>query len=248
MKFRDGVNGLGADLIFSGESAEQAAFGDDIQNCLSFRRPQAGRLLNFRGRRRLGLGQQARSTNHNLLAIHTCLRASARQRLKISSLPLGYASTSGFFDDGFGKRCSELISTAAARAINSDSDAPATTAIPATAGEPRVSVPVLSNITMSSLRARSSASLSFTRRPFWAPRDVEMAITRGIASPKAWGQAMMRDGCGPDQRVLLVPREPPVGERNRARGDCDVKQNWRRHDRQGLACETKKLARRRRGA
>ncbi len=31
-----------------------------------------------------------------------------------------------------------------------------------------VSVPVLSKITMSKLRARSSASLSLTRRPFWA--------------------------------------------------------------------------------
>ena len=55
-----------------------------------------------------------------------------------------------------------------------------------------MSVPVLSKITMSKLRARSSASLSLTRRPFWAPSDVEIAITSGIASPRACGQAMMR--------------------------------------------------------
>ncbi len=81
--------------------------------------------------------------------------------------------------------CSELASTAAARAINSDSDVPGTATISDIAGDPRVSVPVLSNITMSKLRALSSASLSFTRRPFCAPSDVEMAITSGIASPNA---------------------------------------------------------------
>ena len=44
---------------------------------------------------------------------------------------------------------------------------------------PRVSVPVLSKMTRSRSRARSSASRSLTSRPFLAPREVEMAITRG---------------------------------------------------------------------
>ena len=41
-------------------------------------------------------------------------------------------------------------------------------------------------------RARSSASLSLTRSPFCAPSDVEIAMTRGIARPRACGQAMTR--------------------------------------------------------
>ena len=59
-------------------------------------------------------------------------------------------------------------------------------------GRPRVSVPVLSKITICTSRARSSAIRSFTRRPFWAPRLVLIAITSGIASPSAWGHAMTR--------------------------------------------------------
>jgi len=88
--------------------------------------------------------------------------------------------------------CSEVDSTAAARAIKSSSVLPGAATTSEIAGEPRVRVPVLSKMTMSRLRARSSASRSLTRSPFWAPSDVEIAITSGIASPRACGQAMMR--------------------------------------------------------
>ena len=53
-----------------------------------------------------------------------------------------------------------------------------------------VSVPVLSKITTSSSRARSSASRSFTSSPLRAPSEVEIAMTSGMARPSAWGQAM----------------------------------------------------------
>ena len=39
-------------------------------------------------------------------------------------------------------------------------------------------------------RIRSSARRSVTRMPARAEIDVEMAITSGIASPSAWGQAI----------------------------------------------------------
>jgi hypothetical protein len=48
----------------------------------------------------------------------------------------------------------------------------------------------LSKTTTSSSRARSSANRSRTRKPLRAARVVEMEITRGMASPSAWGQAM----------------------------------------------------------
>ena len=54
MKLVDGFKGLGPYLIFSAESAEQAPFGDDIENCLSVRCPRARRLLKLWGRLRLG--------------------------------------------------------------------------------------------------------------------------------------------------------------------------------------------------
>jgi hypothetical protein len=38
------------------------------------------------------------------------------------------------------------------------------------------------------------------RRPFCAPSDVEIAITSGIASPKACGQKMMSLGDLPSER------------------------------------------------
>jgi hypothetical protein len=40
------------------------------------------------------------------------------------------------------------------------------------------------------IASRSSASLSLTRSPFCAPSDVEIAMTSGIARPRACGQAM----------------------------------------------------------
>jgi hypothetical protein len=104
VKFRDGVQGLGTDLILNSESAEQSPSPDDIQNCLAFRCPSSGRLLNFWRHYSPGLDQQARSTDHNPLSIYNRTRPSACQCLKIPSLELGYTSALGFFDDGLGER------------------------------------------------------------------------------------------------------------------------------------------------
>ena len=88
----------------------------------------------------------------------------------------------GFFDDCLGKRVFGVDLNGSGKSDYFGFRRARHGRDPATAGEPRVSVPVLSNITTSRLRARSSASLSFTSRPFCAPSDVEMAITSGIAS------------------------------------------------------------------
>ena len=61
-----------------------------------------------------------------------------------------------------------------------------------TDGFPVVSVPVLSNTTTPTCRIRSSASRSLTKMPLRAAREVEIEITRGMASPRAWGQAITR--------------------------------------------------------
>ena len=68
-----------------------------------------------------------------------------------------------------------------------------------------VSVPVLSKMTVSSSRARSRASRSFTRSPFRAPRLVEIAITSGMARPRACGQAMTRTVAGGPSRKSPSP-------------------------------------------
>ena len=65
-------------------------------------------------------------------------------------------------------------------------------AIPESAERPLVRVPVLSKSTASMLRIRSRARRSFTRMPARAATEVEMLMTRGIASPSAWGQAITR--------------------------------------------------------
>ena len=64
----------------------------------------------------------------------------------------------------------------AARAIRSSSVVPGAAATPDTAREPRVRVPVLSKMTISRLRARSSASLSLTTFPLKIP-DVSSVLS-----------------------------------------------------------------------
>src|SRR5215831_511419 len=39
------------------------------------------------------------------------------------------------------------------------------------------------------------------------------------------GASNDEDGCRPDQRVLFVPRHPPVGESNRTRSERNVKED-----------------------
>ncbi len=87
--------------------------------------------------------------------------------------------------------CSESASTEAANPrTRSTSNDPGATSM--RMGWPFVSVPVLSKMTVSSSRARSRASRSLTSSPLRAPRDVLIAMTNGIARPRACGQAMTR--------------------------------------------------------
>ena len=67
---------------------------------------------------------------------------------------------------------------------------PAPAATPVTTWAPLVSVPVLSNRTVSTVRIRSSARRSLTRMPFFADTAVDSAITSGMARPRACGQAI----------------------------------------------------------
>ncbi len=70
------------------------------------------------------------------------------------------------------------------------SSSPSTASTPVTSGSPLVSVPVLSNRTARTVRIRSRAMRSLIRMPFLALTAVEIAITSGMASPRAWGQAI----------------------------------------------------------
>ena len=59
-----------------------------------------------------------------------------------------------------------------------------------TVGSPFVSVPVLSNSTVSTVRIDSSARRSVTSTPARAARSVAIEMTSGMARPRACGQAM----------------------------------------------------------
>ena len=59
-----------------------------------------------------------------------------------------------------------------------------------TVGFPSVIVPVLSNITVSTLCASSKASPLFISIPFSAPLPVPTIIAVGVASPSAQGHAI----------------------------------------------------------
>ena len=86
--------------------------------------------------------------------------------------------------------CSDSDSTPAAIRSTSSSDDPSAVDMATTRNSPSVSVPVLSKMTVSRLRASSSPRLSRTSRPLRAPSVVEIATTRGTASPSAWGHAI----------------------------------------------------------
>ncbi len=87
--------------------------------------------------------------------------------------------------------CSEPCSTAAARASTSSSvTSRPTTTTSVTLGRPTVSVPVLSNTTVSTLRRRSSAAALRISTPCSAPRPLATMMAVGVASPMAHGQAI----------------------------------------------------------
>ena len=90
----------------------------------------------------------------------------------------------------FARGCSLSASAAAASASTRWASCPPETETSDTVGSPLVSVPVLSNRTVSTVRMLSSASLSLTRTPPRAARSVAIDTTSGIARPRACGQAM----------------------------------------------------------
>ncbi len=112
--------------------------------------------------------------------------------------------------------CSLSASTAAASAqhvVRVEAGAGARST-PVTAWWPLVSVPVLSNSTASTVRIRSSASRSLTRMPAWAAIAVDSATTSGMASPRAWGQAITRTVTVRTTAVVGVAERRPDHERH----------------------------------
>ena len=86
--------------------------------------------------------------------------------------------------------CSEFFSTDAVNRKSSSSEPNETISL--TPNCPMVSVPVLSKTMVFMSFIISKAFLSLMRIPLFAVIDVDKATTRGIASPRAWGQAITR--------------------------------------------------------
>ena len=75
--------------------------------------------------------------------------------------------------------------------VAASTGAPSTIVTATTSGRPAVIVPVLSSTTVSTLRARWSASALRISTPMLAARPSPTMIAVGVASPRAHGQAMM---------------------------------------------------------
>src|SRR5690625_2786642 len=95
-----------------------------------------------------------------------------------------------------------------------------------TVGSPLVSVPVLSNATTSTPRIDSNANRSRINTPARAARSVEIAPTKGIANPNAWGHAITKTvttrpiaGPGwpmPTHTIAVSSAEPSANQNNQA--------------------------------
>ena len=90
-------------------------------------------------------------------------------------------------------------------------------ATPVTTCAPLVSVPVLSNSTVSIVRIRSRARRSLTRIPSRAATAVDSEITSGIASPRACGQAITSTVTVRTMASSTSPSSRPHDERDRRR-------------------------------
>ena len=87
--------------------------------------------------------------------------------------------------------CSLPWSRLAARRNTSLSENPPKPSARSKVGRPSVRVPVLSTISVSTLRRFSMAAASRNRMPLLAPRPVATMIDIGVARPSAQGQAMI---------------------------------------------------------
>ena len=177
------------------------------------------------GRTARRLGQQARAADHHEASIDSCLRAAAGERLKILRMRYGYTLTSGLFDDGLcqrvfgvgldgggsGKQCG-YRRAGSGRYCGDGGRA---------AGE------------RSGLIEDDDVQVAgtFQRQAVLHQESVLRAERGGDGNHQRNGEAQSvgagndQDGCGADQRMLLVAGEPPIGERHRARRDGDVKQD-----------------------
>ena len=97
-------------------------------------------------------------------------------------------------------------------------------ATPVTTWAPLVSVPVLSNSTVSIVRIRSRARRSLTRMPALADTAVDSEMTSGIARPRACGQAITSTVTVLTIGVVDVAGDAPGDERDDGGGDGDVEQ------------------------
>ncbi|MDT4855291.1 hypothetical protein FQZ97_896360 [compost metagenome] len=86
--------------------------------------------------------------------------------------------------------CALCACRAAAACSTASSSTPAAASITSSRGWPSVSVPVLSNATVSTLCAISSACASLIRTPCCAATPVPAMMAAGVARPSAHGQAI----------------------------------------------------------
>ena len=172
------------------------------------------------------LGEQARSADGHCRALDLRPGAAAGQRLEAGrgrdararepARPSTIARASG---------CSESASTAAASRQSAS-------ALAADVDEDRLALGQRAGLVeddgVAPSRARSSASRSLTSRPFRAPSEVEIAITSGIASPRACGQAITRTVAVRTSAPSGSPCEPPEDERDRCRPRGRRRTGWPR--------------------
>ena len=141
---------------------------------------------------RLCFDQQPRPTDHDAPAMDAGLRSATRQSLEARRVQVGKPTSLGFGHDNFGEQdVPSLASTAAAQRTGRPRCRLAHHYARKCGGAARERSGLVENHHIQIARP-FERELSLTRRPFCAPSEVEMAITSGIARPRACGQAIMR--------------------------------------------------------
>ena len=108
-----------------------------------------------------------------------------------SGLSSARPAFAGRGDDGRGQRMFAALVEAGGQAQHLVLAEPGAATARSKAGLPSVSVPVLSTISVSTLRRFSIAAASRNSTPCVAPRPVATMIDIGVARPSAQGQAMI---------------------------------------------------------
>ena len=121
MKFRDGLIGFGPNLVFDCESSEQSPFGDDVENRLP---SDAHAVVNFSTSGGTVILASVNSRGPPIidaLAVYACLSPLDQAAPRNWWLQLARFRRLASATIAFASGCSELDSTAAARAIKSSS-------------------------------------------------------------------------------------------------------------------------------